>query len=297
MTIQSIKYLTEAYEKESLVFGVVPYSPCNLRCGFCCTNNGEKIEGALPFEYYKKLFKDNIDEIGVAYVLSMGEPLLQPNKFFDMVEPVLEADKPVVLFTNGIKIDKKLAKRLVENKIGIVGKLYSGNKKLNEELVGRCNLYGDYVRLGDIQVPEYVAHLLEQGIDKDNFSLNTVIMKLNLEDMGIIRQCLNKAGISHFAEFPDISGRMENEKSRTVYLPEQWLRELAIEEYSKLDNYNYDLDEDERHLDIRLPLYRQGNVMFIGPTGNVITPKKGIVAKGEYLGNLQETCLDEILSV
>lgn len=297
MILPTIKYLTEAHEEQSKVLGIVPYLPCNLRCPFCCTSNGQEIEGALSSEFYRRLLEDNMEQFGLACVLSMGEPLLQPDLFFYMVEPALEAGKPVVLFTNGTKIDKNLAKRLVKSGIGIVGKLYSSSPQLNDQLVGNKHLYS-YVTLdGSLHVPKYVVNLLEEGVDKNNFALNTIVVKPNLEEIAAMRQALGEVGIIHFAEFPDVSGRMEDETTRTRYNPSQEERSRIIEELSRVDDYPYKLIKCERHFDIRLLLYRViGNVIFIGPTGNVIIPKLGVVANGECIGNLKEKHLVDILA-
>jgi radical SAM protein with 4Fe4S-binding SPASM domain len=141
---------------------------CNLRCKHCYTIsrvNGEK--DMLRAEEIKKIV-DDARELGTQiFYFTGGEPLLRKD-ILDLVAYVTERSK-LILFTNGTLITKEIAKELSKHKDrlivqisieghneefnsmirnkGMFARAVKGVERLlEEELLGKMNINGNYVR-------------------------------------------------------------------------------------------------------------------------------------------------------
>lgn len=98
---------------------------CNLSCKYCYAESGKGSDKKLSFSDIKKVI-DDIEDIAsnVAYTITGGEPLLNPNAL-DIIEYLYQKKKEIFLLTNGLLISEEnasfLAKTCVQIKISIDG--------------------------------------------------------------------------------------------------------------------------------------------------------------------------------
>lgn len=98
---------------------------CNLACKYCYAESGKGSDKKLSFSDIKKVI-DDIEKIAsnVAYTITGGEPLLNPNAL-DIIDYLYQKKKEIFLLTNGLLISDEnasfLAKTCVQIKISIDG--------------------------------------------------------------------------------------------------------------------------------------------------------------------------------
>lgn len=94
---------------------------CNLKCMHCyADSDGKKYEGELGTKEAKALIND-FSEFRVPVILfSGGEPLLRED-LFDLIEHAANHKIRSTISTNGTLIDKEVAMRIKQNRVGYVG--------------------------------------------------------------------------------------------------------------------------------------------------------------------------------
>ena len=294
----SQKLVSELETGNKIVLGLAYDKKCNFDCTGCCVTPYRGLPGALSVDGFLVYLGNYQQYTALVSVVSMGEPLLREEgkNFFDVVQLAIDVGIPVVTFTNGSQIDEKVAKELVARKISVIGKLQHTNPAENSRVTGVKRPYRGYVTLDSgLEVPSYVANLLDAGIDRGNLTLNTVIFRYNANVVGEMREALKQDEIVHFSEFPDPIGKMADTQYREENEPTKEEKEQVTGQISKIDNRFYDLGKEERHFDIRLTLGRIGKVVYVGPLGKVSVPKNGCVAASESPGFITDKIPLEVL--
>jgi len=183
--------INTAVSKKKLLILLLAYNArCNLKCLFCFTNQGtrssmelekqQKTPELLNLKELKWMIDQSVD-LGAKSVClyGEGEPLLNKNLFFKLVSHINHHGLIPIVFTNGTLVDRKTAKKLFNNNVSVVGKLYSLDPEINEYLTGNKNIY-EYVNFGSAQVPSHIKHLVDVGYANSNrFALHTVITVKN----------------------------------------------------------------------------------------------------------------------
>lgn len=238
------KKIGEAKKNGKLLLLLLAYNDnCNLRCPFCFTEYGKKEWTELKKRgtELELLISDELEglinqgkKLGVKAVCfyGEGEPLLNKDLFFKLVDHCNKLGIIPVLFTNGTLIDKKIAKKLFENNVSVVGKLYSLNPKINECLTGSKGIY-KYVNYKSVKVPSHIKFLSEAGFTNNNrFALDTVVTSKNYSEISNIWKWERKNDIIPFIEF--------------LYLPCRFTKELDVskERREKLCREIWKLDKE-----------------------------------------------------
>jgi len=108
---------------------------CNLKCIHCRANASSKSSKELKIEEIKNILKC-LSDMKVLYLeISGGEPLIRKD-FFEIVKFANENNLEVITSTNGMLIDKEVARKIKE----------SGIKKIQVSLDGAINKTHDYFR-------------------------------------------------------------------------------------------------------------------------------------------------------
>jgi len=235
--------IEEAKKNEKLLLLLLAYNEnCNLKCPFCFTKQGKKarlelkklgIDAELLTQDELEVLIDQGKKLGVESVCfyGEGEPLLNKNLFFRLVDRCNKEDITPVVFTNGTLVDREIAKKLFDNNVSVVGKLYSLNPKVNEYLTGNKGIY-KYVTYDSVKVPSHIKFLLETGFaDTDRFALHTVVTSKNYSEIPDIWQWERGHNIIPYADF--------------LYLPSRVTEELDVskEEREKLCREIWKLDK------------------------------------------------------
>ena len=208
---------------------------CNLSCPFCYTNSND-------YKDYKFISLEQIDlflkqvseaEAGTVRIVGIGEPFLD-KRFFDGKQfPFLDlAEKhgiTTVVYTNGTRIDNRLAKRLIDYDVSIVTKLYSFSPRTFEEMTGEKGYFSakNQIKLVDGKyIPMNLVRLIEAGFNKKTptrLGINNVITTQNINELEVLYQ---------FARFNNIavkfSGFLAGQRdldSRYIVPPERLLTE------------------------------------------------------------------------
>lgn len=134
--------LKEGFLRAPLEVGVEITSKCQLNCIHCYGAFNNKINNHKSKELCDKEIYNLIDQlnnIGVfAIFIGGGEPLLNPH-FFDICRYILSKDINVVVSTNGVEIDKKIADSSVDlgSYVGIQISLEGANESINDSIRGK----------------------------------------------------------------------------------------------------------------------------------------------------------------
>lgn len=189
-------------------------SKCNLSCAFCFSNGGRRITTSMTRERksVKGLQPDDFEnlvdqgaKLGIRSVCfyGEGEPLLKGDMalFFELVEYVNRKHLIPVVFTNGVTITETVAKKLYDNNVSVVGKLYSFDPEVNEILTGYHRIY-KYELFNGKEVPSHIPHLMDAGYEgTDRFALFTVVTKHNYQEIGDIWKWERTLGIIPYVDF------------------------------------------------------------------------------------------------
>lgn len=87
---------------------------CNLKCLNCPTPTCKRPKGFMSKEVFDKALEYISPDMDSYFSLhGLGEPLLHP-EFFECVRRVAELEKPILISTNGVLLDKQKANKLLD---------------------------------------------------------------------------------------------------------------------------------------------------------------------------------------
>ncbi len=113
---------------------------CNLKCEYCFTNSpiGDHAKETLDLEMVASI-ADQADELGIfEFDLQGGELLLRPELLFKVLEAIQPERFYLYLTTNGFFLDKEMAKRLADAKVGRVSvSVDSFDEQTHDKIRGR----------------------------------------------------------------------------------------------------------------------------------------------------------------
>lgn len=170
---------------------VEPTSRCNLDCRTCIRHGWEEPLGNMDID----LFAGLMAEIGAmpgppaVFFGGFGEPLGHP-RIVDMVRLAKESGSFVELISNGIPLNPKMARRLID----------AGLDRLWVSIDGASpQSYAD-VRLGD-HLPEIVANLerLNSMRDHPELGISFVAMRRNIADLPAVMDLAQRLGANRFS--------------------------------------------------------------------------------------------------
>ena len=133
---------------------------CNLRCKYCFTNSpkGDHAKETLDVAMVANI-ADQADELGIfEFDLQGGELLLRPDLLFEVLEAIQPERFYLYLTTNGFFLDKKIARKLADAKVGRVSvSVDSFDEKTHDEIRGRKDSWR--------RAMEALKNVQEVGID------------------------------------------------------------------------------------------------------------------------------------
>lgn len=161
-------------------------SACNIACLHCCEEAGHSMPDELGSDELKDLCKQ-IADLGVPYVaISGGEPLLHPD-FFEISEFFRNNGISLKVETNGLLIDRDMAKRFAE--LGFRSVQVSVDGATPESFV-KLRKRGDWQR-----TIEACNLLVEEGVNTEVVFVPT---KYNIHEAGDVIEMTYKMGICGF---------------------------------------------------------------------------------------------------
>ncbi|MFQ6118463.1 MAG: PqqD family peptide modification chaperone [Methanosarcinales archaeon] len=244
---------------------------CNLICKHCYRYDGVVKEfNEFNFNDSKKMI-DVFYSLGVCKIIfTGGEPLLNQN-LLRIAEYVQSKKIDLILFTNGILINKEIAKKL---------------KLLNFSFI-RISLDGANEKSHEIIRGKNTFHKTIQGIrnciDNDlNVEINTLIHKHNMNELfDLYKLCANlKVGKFRFTEFIN-EGRAKNNRElfeTDSYVIEEQMKK--INEFKRKFNLNTPIVGDvpiKKEMRLRYLTTKNENYCGIGITTCAIAADGDIV--------------------
>jgi MoaA/NifB/PqqE/SkfB family radical SAM enzyme len=204
--------------KEDRMLMLVIHTPrrCYLKCPYCFTK-GWKMKGDyLYLEEYKDVIAQ-AKELGAKSVwwVGAGEPFLYKH-WHGLIKYVTAQDMWIGIFTNGTHISNEIAQVVNKYNVTLYVKMNSFEASVQKKLVG--NIEGAYERIQDS-----IRNLLDVGFNRENhFAIETVVTKLNYEEIPEIFRWARKHRIIPFIEMMEHS----NKEAETL--------DVSLEEHKKL---------------------------------------------------------------
>ncbi len=201
-------------------------SSCNANCIGCYTDSSEKDpRNRLPLERIIKVLDDALDlGIKCLIIAADGEPLIDQDYFFSVVEHAAQIGIETVIYTNGSLITGEIARKLYSLNTSLMVKRNSMDHKRQDELL-RANLsermmYGVYT-------------LINAGFSYERLALQSFVSKINNRDLeDVLRFCRRNNLMPYFEEFICIA-QPQKVVDKMVMTPEQLLK--SFKRYQQID--------------------------------------------------------------
>lgn len=257
---------------------------CNLKCAYCYSYSDEKVKSpATPLEEVKNIINQAC-ELGLRSIVYLGggEPTLYPD-FIKLVEYMAGKEVTPVIFTNGMLVDKFIARNLYDLGASVIVK-FDGFEETQEKLTGE----GSYKL-----IHSGLERLIEAGFaekSSDNYTrlgLAPCLCSVNYNEIPEIWRFARKNNI-----FPDI------EKATVVGNATQDLS-VTFEQVCKLTNELMEIDKNEFGLSWELPYSSIiGHSCYIYLSGIHVTAHQEVAVCPEMppVASLKEKTLAQIIN-
>lgn len=190
-----------------LLIDVETSNVCNLACPYCFRDiyGGHKtLENELNLNERLDLLRQ-AKKLGckTIKITGAGEPLI--DKFFwKMTSYANELGMTVISFTNGMVIDKRMAKKLFKSNISLIVKCNSMNPEIEDTLVGRKG-YAE-------RRNKSLSYLMEVGFNKTKptrLGLDAILTTSNKNDiLNLFKFCRENNIFPLFRPFMPIGGAL-----------------------------------------------------------------------------------------
>ncbi len=233
-------------EEEShllLSLGLTTAPGCNMRCVYCYNEGGTReagkpVAGPMTLKDYLKALKEAA-ALGAQSVImvGVGETMLDKN-FRRLVEFISAEGMIPLVFTNGTLLTKDMAVFLYRHQASI----YLALDSIREDtfnIITRSQGFFDRVMQG-------IDHCLEAGFGKvttrngykvTDFAVNTMVMKLNIDQLGEIERFCREKKILFTCRFPEKLGTaQELWEALIASTPEEEARMRQLAEAHSLGN-------------------------------------------------------------
>lgn len=240
---------------------------CNFRCTYCFTGAGNEVR-TLAGQYEEatgrkaklltsddhKSILDTAARTGVKNLVisSEGENTLYEAQLLEVISYARELGLSVAMFTNGTKVDDRLARILNSHSVSIIGKLNSLDPRKNSEISVRKGKRYSYSGLNGQVVPDYIHRLHDAGFTSENFALNVVVTSVNAGELTDFWNWArdSSTGLTPMAEFLEPTGFVTaNQKISDAEIA-RLKREIRKIDLAIGRHYD-ELPEEARLLDVR----------------------------------------------
>ncbi|KKQ71419.1 MAG: radical SAM protein [Candidatus Peregrinibacteria bacterium GW2011_GWC2_39_14] len=229
-------------ENKMLLMDIETSNICNLKCRYCFRDvygGHDTLKNELTLEQRFKLF-DQAKELGcrTLKISGAGEPLID-KLFWPMVDYANKLGMTIISFTNGMVIDKAMAKKLYEKNVSLIVKCNSRDPKVEDFMTGRDGYA--------LKRNKAIDYLIELGFNKTKptrLGLDAVITKYNIKEIiPSLRFCRQNNIMPIFRPMMPIGAAIS---------VKDW--EITREETIKLYEKALEMDRKEFDLDYELTL-------------------------------------------
>ncbi|HLD72296.1 MAG TPA: radical SAM protein [Candidatus Nanoarchaeia archaeon] len=242
---------------------------CNFKCVYCFTGAGEEVRG-LAEQYRHRTSKianlltadEHVGLLDIArksgiknlVISSEGENTLYEAQLLEVIRYAGDSGFSIAMFTNGSKIDGKLARKFNDNRITLIAKLNSLNPTKNSIISGCSDNGYTYAELNGMLVPDYIHRLKDAGYSSDHFALNMVINSANQDELLDFWSWAREpsTGIMPFGEFLEPTGFVKGHDELKVSPGRMTELKKSVRKLDHSLGHQYDeLPESTRLLDMR----------------------------------------------
>jgi MoaA/NifB/PqqE/SkfB family radical SAM enzyme len=239
---------------------IEPTNRCNITCRTCMRNIWDENLGKMSEETFERILSGlkDLSPKPMVFFGGLGEPLFHP-KTVEMVERVRAIGAPVELITNGILLDAKRSRRLIDAGIETLWVSLDGSKPES---------YED-VRLG-AELPRVIENIETfRSLRRHSFrptpeiAISFVALRRNVDDLPNVLALARRLGARRFmvSNVLPYDSLMHDETlyDRSLidiaYMPSRWLPRLSVPK----------IDIDDRTREAFFGALRSGwNVTFAG---------------------------------
>lgn len=163
---------------------------CNLRCYMCWINTLDRSKiGDMSFSDFKKIVK-NFNYWYVVKLSGIGEPFLN-KELLKMINYEKRRKNRVVVYSNGLLIDKKKAKELIRSRLDTLFISIDASTKKTYEFIRKGGNFE--VLMKNLKYIQSLKKKLKSS--KPEIIFNTTLMQKNKKEMFGILNIMKKFGI------------------------------------------------------------------------------------------------------
>lgn len=175
---------------------------CNLKCLYCYSEAGQKLENELTLDEIKNV-ADQAVALGVKVItiIGGGEPMIVPY-ILDMIDYLSQLPVKINLFTNATLLTPFKARFLAERHVSVVTKFNSLKAEVQDELAGVPGSF-EKIQAG-------IQFLLDAGYASSPdlpLGLETVICKQNVNEIESMWRYARDRGYHPYFEVITFQGR------------------------------------------------------------------------------------------
>lgn len=166
---------------------------CNLRCKYCYSNIEKD---GLTTEEIKEVIKQAVD-LGarVVSIVGEGEPLLDKQRLFELIDHINSLGASTILFTNGILVCPDIARKLFDRNVTVVGTENSLRPEVQDWLSGKPDSWQ--------KIQKGLKNLIKAGFAEttpSRLSIHTIICRQNIDEIPHMWRKWRKANIIPYVQ-------------------------------------------------------------------------------------------------
>jgi hypothetical protein len=233
-----------------LVFDLHFKASCQLRCKFCYTEAGkddywreiERLYPAMGAEDLQEALRQYAKLGGhTVIILSIGEPLINVERFLTLARIAKELGLRVLTFTNMLTVsNSETARRLRDAEVSLLLKLNHFDPQINDQIAGRPGLY-KYGKYQGQMVPEQLITILKAYEGRsDLIALSSDILRQNRDNiLEISRWAYDGLGVAHFRKHLYYYG-WAKENRDMIGLSDEEIKDISEAIYAFDGKYGYE---------------------------------------------------------
>lgn len=212
--------------------GIETGRQCNLRCNYCFAASGKPLDNELNTKELFDLINQAYD-VGASIIpiIGGGEPTLNQD-LMKIIDHIVDRGITPGLFTNGLIMTNRMAKRLFESNAYIVTKINSFNDDIEDLILG--------VRGASKRTKRGIKIFQDEGFastSPSRLSLHTIITIFNYSEIPAIYCWERENNIIPYMQLPVLTGRADSKITITIQQAKDLFYTLRDIDRSK---YNYD---------------------------------------------------------
>ncbi len=225
---------------------------CNLDCCYCFSKNSNSVEP--NYEFVNQVISNMKNAEVMRVILTGGEPLIDLEKLFYILENISKNKMGIILSTNGTMIDKNIAIKISRYLTAIQISL-DGKQITHDGIKGRGTFEKSI---------EGLNFCIKNGIFTQ---VNLIPTKLNRNEIIDVISLCEELGVNRFHLFPiiprgkgiDVYEKLKVDKMEIGRIYEN------CQKAKEINGWNINISLSRRHLS-------QGSCILIKPNGSVHSP-------------------------